>query len=178
MRRITLALLLAPLGFLNVDAALAAKAPKSANGPLLKLFDATWQEDLEDNPLAATALGDARYNDRLPDMTQVAIDARQKKNYSRLQALAKIKREKLSKEDQLNYDLFERDRERNSRLIDRRVSDTPGVRLATTAARRARREASHVELPIGGAFFERLAEHIQRPPVELRDRGRTCAIPL
>jgi uncharacterized protein (DUF885 family) len=109
MRRITLALLLAPLGFLNVDAALAAKAPKSANGPLLKLFDATWQEDLEDNPLAATALGDARYNDRLPDMTQVAIDARQKKNYSRLQALAKINREKLSKEDQLNYDLFERD---------------------------------------------------------------------
>jgi hypothetical protein len=107
MRRTTLALLLAPLGFLTFAAATAA--PKPANGPLLKLFDTTWQEDLADDPLSATSLGDTRYNDKLPDMTQVTIDARQKKNYARLQSLAKINREKLTKEDQLNYDLFERD---------------------------------------------------------------------
>src|SRR5262245_52396504 len=98
MRRTTLIALLAPLGFLTFDTAYAAKA--AANAPLLKLFDATWQEDLADDPLAATQLGDPRYNDKLPDMTQVAIDARQKKNYTRLQALAKINREKLGKEDQ------------------------------------------------------------------------------
>jgi len=107
MRRTTLIALLAPLGFLTVDTAYAAKA--AANTPLLKLFDATWQEDLADDPISATQLGDPRYNDKLPDMTQVALDARQKKNYSRLQALAKIKREKLDKADQLNYDLFQRE---------------------------------------------------------------------
>ena len=84
MRR-TLAVLLAPLGFLAADPALAAK---SANAPLIKLFDQTWQEDLADNPIAATSIGDARYNDRWPDLTPVALDARQKKNYARLQALA------------------------------------------------------------------------------------------
>jgi uncharacterized protein (DUF885 family) len=105
MRR-KLAILLAPLGFFFADAALAAKA---ANAPLLKLFDQTWQEDLADNPLQATAVGDPRYNDRWPDMSQEAIDARQKKNYARLQALTKVKRDKLAKADQLNYDLFERE---------------------------------------------------------------------
>src|SRR5262245_66023381 len=108
MRRKILIALLAPLGLLTVDTALAAKAPKSANGPLLKLFDATWQEDLADDPLGATYLGDARYNDKLPDMTQVAIDARLKKNYARLQSLNKIDRTKLSPEDQLKYDLLPR----------------------------------------------------------------------
>lgn len=113
MRRYTLFALLAPLGFLHID---ASAAPKPANGPLVKLFEATWQEDLVDDPISATALGDARYNDKLPDMSVLTIDARHKKNYSRLQALAKINREKLSKEDQLNYDLFQR--EIKSRIED------------------------------------------------------------
>src|SRR5882672_521361 len=107
MRRNTLIALLAPLGFLTVDATFAAS--KAANGPLLKLFETTWQEDLVDDPIGATQLGDPRYNDKWPDMSQLAIDARQKKNYVRLQALAKINREKLDKADQLNYDLFQRE---------------------------------------------------------------------
>jgi uncharacterized protein (DUF885 family) len=109
MRRHILVALLAPLGFLTVTPAFAAKASKSANGPLLKLFDTTWQEDLVDDPVEATQLGDARFNDKLPDMSQVAIDLRQKRNYARLQSLAKIQRDKLDKADQLNYDLFQRD---------------------------------------------------------------------
>jgi uncharacterized protein (DUF885 family) len=106
MRRKHLALLLAPLGFLIVEAALAAK---SSGNPLQKLFDATWQEDLADDPVSATQLGDSRYNDKWPDMSQIAIDARQKKNYARLQSLAKINRDKLGKDEQLNYDLFQRE---------------------------------------------------------------------
>ncbi len=105
MRRNILIALLAPLGLLTVDTALAAKKP--ANAPLIKLFDSAWQEDLADDPIGATQLGDTRYNDRLPDMSVEAIDLRQKRNYTRLQALAKIKREKLDKADQLNYDLFQ-----------------------------------------------------------------------
>ena len=101
MRRKHLALLLAPLGFLIVEAALAAK---SSGSPLQKLFDATWQEDLADDPLSATQLGDPRYNDKWPDMSQISIDARQKKNYSRLQSLAKINRDKLTKDEQLTLE--------------------------------------------------------------------------
>ncbi len=107
MRRKNLLLLLAPLGFLTFDAALAAAKP--SNGPLLKLLDTTWQEDLADDPLSATQLGDPRFNDKWPDMSLEAIDRRQKKNYTRLQALTKINREKLDKADQLNYDLFQRE---------------------------------------------------------------------
>jgi len=106
MRRKNLALLLAPLGFLTFDAAFAAKSSVS---PLQKLFDTTWQEDLADDPLGATQLGDNRYNDKWPDMSQLAIDARQKKNYARLQSLTKINRDKLTKDEQLNFDLFQRE---------------------------------------------------------------------
>ena len=106
MRR-TILILLAPLAGLLITPAYAAKKP--ANAPLLKLFDQVWQEDLADNPIAATQLGDTRFNDRLPDMSQLAIDERNKRNYTRLAALRKINKTKLEKEDQLNYDLFERD---------------------------------------------------------------------
>ena len=107
MRRKLLVSLAPLLGLLAADGAFAAS--KAANAPLLKLFDTTWQEDLADDPLQATQLGDTQFNDKLPDMSQEALDLRQKNNYKRLQALAKIKREKLSPADQLNYDLFQRD---------------------------------------------------------------------
>ncbi len=106
MRRQTLLALLAPLGFLTFDTAFAAKA---ANGPLLKLFETTWQEDLADDPLGATQLGDPRYNHLLPDWSPEAIERRNKKNFMRLQALNKMSRDKLDKPDQLNYDLFYRE---------------------------------------------------------------------
>jgi len=105
MRRTTLIALLAPLGFLHVD----AFAAKSANGPLLKLFDTTWQEDLAEDPISATGLGDHRYDDKLTDMSLETLDRRNKHNYARLQSLNKINRDKLDKADQLNYDLFQRE---------------------------------------------------------------------
>src|SRR5689334_1224679 len=107
MRRITIALLAPLAGFLISAPALAAKKP--ANAPLLKLFDQVWQEDLADDPIGATQLGDPRYNDKLPDMTQATIDAHNARNFTRLQALRKIPRDKLDKPDQLNFDLFERE---------------------------------------------------------------------
>jgi uncharacterized protein (DUF885 family) len=106
MRRIIITLL-APLAGLLVSPAFAAKKPASA--PLLKLFDQVWQEDLADDPLAATAVGDTRYNDKLPDMSQATLDAHNARNFTRLQQLRKIKKDKLEKIDQLNYDLFERE---------------------------------------------------------------------
>ena len=107
MRRITIALLAPLAGFLIAAPALAAKKP--ANAPLLKLFDQVWQEDLADDPIMATQLGDNRYNDKLPDMSQAAIDARNARNFTRLATLRKIKKDKLEKADLLNFDLFERE---------------------------------------------------------------------
>jgi uncharacterized protein (DUF885 family) len=107
MRRTTIALLAPLAGFLIAGTAFAAS--KSANGPLVKLYETTWQEDLADDPISATGLGDHRYDDKLTDMSVEALDRRQKKNYARLQSLAKINREKLEKADQLNYDLFQRE---------------------------------------------------------------------
>jgi uncharacterized protein (DUF885 family) len=106
MRRITIALLAPLAGFLIAAPALAAKKP--ANAPLLKLFDQVWQEDLADDPILATQIGDSRYNDKLPDMSQAAIDARNARNFTRLATLRKIKKDKLDKADVLNFDLFER----------------------------------------------------------------------
>src|SRR5262245_8036653 len=107
MRRNTLIALLAPLGFLIVAPAIAAKKPATA--PLTKLFDTAWVEDLADDPIGATQLGDPRFNDKLPDVSPEAFQRRLKQYYGRIQALAKIDREKLEKADQLNYDLFQRE---------------------------------------------------------------------
>ena len=107
MRRKIVALLVPLVGLLTVDAALAAK--KAANAPLLKLFETSWQEDLADDPITATALGDHRYDDKLTDMSVEAIAKRNQRAFTRLAALRKIPKEKLEKADQLNYDLFERE---------------------------------------------------------------------
>jgi uncharacterized protein (DUF885 family) len=107
MRRNIAALLVPLVGLFTVDAALAAKKP--ANAPLLKLFETSWQEDLADDPMSATALGDHRYDALLTNMSPEALEARKQRAFNRLAALRKIVKEKLEKPDQLNYDLFERE---------------------------------------------------------------------
>ena len=107
MRRTKLALLVPLVGLLAFSTGIAAKGPKAS--PLQKIYDQVWQEDLVDDPINATSLGDHRYDDKLPDMSVLAIDARNKRNFTRLQALTKINRDKLDKNEQLNYDLFYRE---------------------------------------------------------------------
>src|SRR6187551_1878010 len=101
MRRNIAALLVPLVGLLTVDAALAAKKP--ANAPLLKLFETSWQEDLADDPMSATGLGDHRYDAQLTDWSAEAIARRSQRAFARLAALRKIARDKLEKADQLNY---------------------------------------------------------------------------
>jgi uncharacterized protein (DUF885 family) len=107
MRRKIVALLVPLMGLLSVDAALAAK--KAANAPLLKLFETSWQEDLANDPISATALGDHRYDALLPDVSVENIAKRNQLMFTRMAALRKIDKTKLQKADQLNYDLFERE---------------------------------------------------------------------
>ena len=70
------------------------------------LFDREWERDLADSPLKATYLGDRRYNDRLPDISPAAEDARAAADGRVLEDLASIPRDSLPPAEQLNYDLF------------------------------------------------------------------------
>lgn len=79
--------------------------------PLRVLFDDEWQRRLKDNPTLATYLGEPRYNDRWENLDPKAIEARQAEDRIALDKLGALSRASLSAEDQLNYDLFQRDLE-------------------------------------------------------------------
>jgi uncharacterized protein (DUF885 family) len=83
---------------------LAQTAPQS----LHSLIDHEWEYTLEHDPLRASWLGDLRYNDRLPDVSLEAAAREHAHNQQVLKELAAIPRAQLSAQDQLNYDLFER----------------------------------------------------------------------
>ncbi len=75
------------------------------------LFDREWERDLKDNPLLATYRGDTRYDDRWPDISPAALDARNAADAKVLVTLDGIPRDQLSPAEQLNYDLFRYDYE-------------------------------------------------------------------
>ena len=77
-----------------------------ATADLHALFEREWERDLSDNPLAASYLGDTRYNDRLPDISPAAQAARDAADAHVLDDLARIPRDSLPAAEQLNYDLF------------------------------------------------------------------------
>jgi uncharacterized protein (DUF885 family) len=93
-----------------VAAALAAPVPAiaDATADLYALFEREWERDLADDPLLATYRGDRRYDDRWPDISPAAEQARNAADAGVLRTLDAIPREALSPTDRLNYDLFRR----------------------------------------------------------------------
>jgi uncharacterized protein (DUF885 family) len=87
----------------------AASAPTPAVDALHALFESAWERDLRDNPLLATYQGDARYNDRWPDVSMAALEARHRADAGTLAALRRIDRAALPPAEQLNHELFERE---------------------------------------------------------------------
>ncbi len=83
-----------------------AKASESASARLEELLEREWQRDLADNPLTASYRGDTRYDDRWPDISPAAQQARNAADARVLDDLARIPRAALSSADQLTYDLF------------------------------------------------------------------------
>jgi uncharacterized protein (DUF885 family) len=100
------AALLALLCAIPWGGAAAAAAPAAAR-ELAQLIDAQWQSDLEADPLLATAAGDARYNDRLPDASAAAIERQARADAAFLARLRRIDRAALPAADRLNRDLLE-----------------------------------------------------------------------
>jgi uncharacterized protein (DUF885 family) len=105
------------LGFLRLStlSLLAAAAPAAGGAPapvseaLQALFAEDWQLSLREDPLFATAVGDNRYNDRLPAMAPADLERRKARTEATLGRLHAIDRARLGEADRVSYDLFERE---------------------------------------------------------------------
>ena len=84
--------------------------PTAASKPLAALFDAYWDEQARlfpFGPFGATAQGDHRYNDQLPNDQTRAFRQELQRFYRHYQAsLLKFDRATLTGDDQVNYDVF------------------------------------------------------------------------
>ena len=70
------------------------------------LIDAEWEQTLRDAPTFATDLGDARFNDRWPDLSIKAFEHRHAHRQEVLKQLAAMPVEQLSPADRINFELF------------------------------------------------------------------------
>ncbi|MET4106401.1 DUF885 domain-containing protein [Hymenobacter sp. UYP22] len=74
------------------------------------LFEAYWEENAKLFPLEATAQGDNRYNDQLPNDGTKAFRQHLQNFYQKyLDGLHKFNREELTANDKISYDIFEYD---------------------------------------------------------------------
>lgn len=86
---------------------LNAQATTVTNKQLDSLFDSYYDEGLKLSPGMATFYGDNRYNDLLPAEFTDSYREKYKDYYTRyLTALSNFKRESLSENDRLSYDIF------------------------------------------------------------------------
>lgn len=97
-----------PLALLAVALLAPPPAAADATADLHALFEREWERELADNPLLATYRGDRRYNDRWPDISPAARQARDAADARVLEELDRIPRGALAPAEQLNYDLFRR----------------------------------------------------------------------
>jgi uncharacterized protein (DUF885 family) len=74
---------------------------------LHSLFEQAWEYDLKQYPEMATRLGDPRYNHRWEDYSVKALSEAHLAEGQFLVQLAKVNRDLLPDEEQLNFDLFE-----------------------------------------------------------------------
>ncbi len=83
-----------------------SKGKVADSARLYQLFDLCWKHGMEESPEFATFIGYPGLNDKLTDMSFAAIERRKKESPLIIEVLNSISKEKLSSQDQLNYDLF------------------------------------------------------------------------
>ena len=91
----------------------AKLAAASGNDPqrLKDLLKLEWAHRMEDSPEFATEAGYPGLNDRWTDQSLEAIERRKRELQAPMKVIQSIDRAKLTADDQLNYDLFKRDKE-------------------------------------------------------------------
>jgi prolyl oligopeptidase len=104
MRLVPIAL----LALLALPVALPAAPNPAAAKDLHAFFDAEWERGLRDNPVWATYVGDARYNDRWADESLAAIERVHAADRAAIAKLDAIDPAQLTAEDRLNRELFRR----------------------------------------------------------------------
>jgi len=97
-----------PLCMLALVVAPPLWAQSDARTQLHALFDEAWESELRDDPLFATAVGDRRFNDRLPSVTPADGARRAAARRGFLARLRAIDRAALDATDRVSYDMFER----------------------------------------------------------------------
>jgi uncharacterized protein (DUF885 family) len=80
----------------------------TASSQLRQLFADEWEFRLKEDPLFATDVGDHRYDDQLPIISEADFQRRHAQARSFLDRLHQIDRTQLPLADQLNYDIFAR----------------------------------------------------------------------
>src|SRR6266478_5866853 len=78
---------------------------------LHELFMLDWEHTMREAPEFATEVGHPGQNDRWQDRSLEAIERRKSELPAPLKVLASIDRSKLSAADQLNYDLYKKNRD-------------------------------------------------------------------
>jgi uncharacterized protein (DUF885 family) len=88
---------------------------------LQDLFHREWELRLKEDPLFATSAGRHEYDDRLPAMTLADLERQAAAAKGFLGELKTIDRSRLAREDQINYDIFQRQLE--NRVADFELGD-------------------------------------------------------
>jgi uncharacterized protein (DUF885 family) len=89
-------------------AAAQPAAPGDAGARLRAFLDAAWEDELRADPLLATAMGDHRYDDRLPVVSREEQARQAEAARARLAQLRAIDRAALPRADRVSYDMYER----------------------------------------------------------------------
>lgn len=110
MRLLTCPLMLIIMSLLTSSSITAQSSSNNTSGEALHgLFAKEWDYEMEHSPTFASELGDRRWNDRWPDLSLDAIRKENEHNADALSRLRQIDRSKLGAQDQLNFDLFEKE---------------------------------------------------------------------
>lgn len=72
------------------------------------LFDAAWEQDLRNDPRAATQLGEKRFNAQWAEQTAAAWQRHDQEYAAILESLSRIEASRLPAAEQLNYEMFRR----------------------------------------------------------------------
>jgi uncharacterized protein (DUF885 family) len=115
----------AAAGAAIVAPAAPAHRTSAATAAFQRLLHEQWEADLRADPMSATAAGDPRYDDRLPDPSPAAIAKVDAQDAAFLARLRRIDRAALSPADRLNHDLLRFVLEHRVELAPYRAWRTP-----------------------------------------------------
>lgn len=92
----------------HIQALAEDPATSTASEQFAQLLDDAWEFDLQEFPLSATEAGDHRYDDQLPKIS--LADAKRRNDATRefLARLTRIDRTTLTPDEQVSYDIFNR----------------------------------------------------------------------